>query len=159
MAAPLKWHVEDHGDSKAQYSKVWAGTDLGSAGPEAILVLGVSHRCDLFGHLSEKRESMPLLCVVLPQKPIFCCADFGSTIALDFQQKLKPSYILLKNKWYSDLFLELIALSSNSEVLFVKYPWRLVFFVGLFFGCIHFHAGPCCRPRKYRLAVYLITCT
>jgi len=22
-------------------------------------------------------------------------------------------------------------------------------FEGLFFGYIHFHAGPCCRPRKY----------
>jgi len=33
---------------------------------------------------------MPLLCVVPPQKSIFCCADFGSTIALDLQQKLKP---------------------------------------------------------------------
>jgi len=84
------------------------------------LVLGAPRRCGVFGHLSEKRESMPLLCVVPPQKSVFCCADFGSTIALGFQQK--PSYILLKNKWYSDLFLELIALSSNSEVLFVKYP-------------------------------------
>ena len=26
---------------------------------------------------------MPLLCVVPPQKSIFCGADFGSTIALD----------------------------------------------------------------------------
>jgi len=27
------------------------------------------------------------------------------------------------------------------------------------FGYIHFHAEPCWRPRKYRLAVNLITCT
>jgi len=32
---------------------------------------------------------MPLLCVVPPQESIFCCADFGSKIALDLQQKLK----------------------------------------------------------------------
>jgi len=31
-----------------------------------------------------------LLCVVPPQKSIFCCADFGSTFALDVQQELKP---------------------------------------------------------------------
>jgi len=28
-----------------------------------------------------------LLCVVPPQKSIFCCAGFGSTIAFDLQQK------------------------------------------------------------------------
>jgi len=33
---------------------------------------------------------MPLLCVVSPQKYIFCGADIGSMIALDLQQKLKP---------------------------------------------------------------------
>jgi len=27
-------------------------------------------------------ESVPLVCVVLPQKSIFCCAGFGSVIAL-----------------------------------------------------------------------------
>jgi len=40
--------------------------------------------------LSEKRENVPLLCVVPPQKSIFCGSDFGSTIALDLKQKLKP---------------------------------------------------------------------
>jgi len=25
-----------------------------------------------------------------PLKNLFCCADFGSTVALDLQQKLKP---------------------------------------------------------------------
>jgi len=49
--------------------------------------LGAPRKCDLFGRLSEKRESMPVLCVVHPQKYIFCCADFGSTIAADHQQK------------------------------------------------------------------------
>jgi len=33
---------------------------------------------------------MLLLSVVSPRKLIFCAADFGSAIALDFQQKLKP---------------------------------------------------------------------
>ena len=65
------------------------GTDLGSAGPQAILVLEALSRCDLFGCFSEKRESMPLLCVVTPQKSIFCCAEFGFTFALDVQQKLR----------------------------------------------------------------------
>jgi len=41
------------------------------------------------GRFSEKRESMPLLCVVPSQKYVFCCADFGSTFVLDVQQKLK----------------------------------------------------------------------
>jgi len=67
-----------------------AGTDLGSAGPQAILVLGAPRKCDLFGRLSEKRESMPLLYVGPPEKSVFYCANFGSTIALDLQQKLKP---------------------------------------------------------------------
>jgi len=40
-------------------------------------------QCDLFDRLSGKRESMPLLCVVRPQKSMFCGSDFGSTIALD----------------------------------------------------------------------------
>jgi len=34
---------------------------------------------------------MPLLCVVRPQKYIFCGSEFGSTIASDLQQKLKTS--------------------------------------------------------------------
>jgi len=33
---------------------------------------------------------MSLLCVMPPQNFIVCGADFGSTIALDLQQKLKP---------------------------------------------------------------------
>jgi len=33
------------------------------------------------------------------------------------------------------------------------------FFAALFFGYIHFPAGPCCRPRKYRLVIDLISCT
>ena len=33
---------------------------------------------------------MLLLCVVPSQNFIFCCADFGSAIALDLHQKLKP---------------------------------------------------------------------
>ena len=52
-------------------------------------MLGAPRRCDLFGRLSEKHEGMPLLWVLPPQKPIFYGSDFGSTIALDLQQKLK----------------------------------------------------------------------
>jgi len=61
-----------------------AVTDLGSAGQLGHLSFGASRRCDLFSRLSEKRESMLLLCVVPPEKSIFFGADFGSTIASDF---------------------------------------------------------------------------
>jgi len=27
----------------------------------------------------------------------------------------------------------------------------------LFFGYVHFHVGPCCRPQQYRLIVDLIS--
>ena len=53
-----------------------AGTDLGSSGPEAILVFGAPRRCDIFGRLSQKRERMPLLCAVPPQKYTFGCAEW-----------------------------------------------------------------------------------
>jgi len=33
----------------------------------------------------------------------------------------------------------------------------LAFFAGLFFGYIHFYAGPCFRPRTYRLVVNVIS--
>jgi len=33
------------------------------------------------------------------------------------------------------------------------------FYAGLFFGYIHFPAGPCWRPQKYRLVVDLLSCT
>jgi len=56
-----------------------------------MLVFGVPRRCDLFGHLSVKRESTPLL-YVGPQRSIFCGADFGSTTALDLQRKWKTVY-------------------------------------------------------------------
>ena len=111
---------------------------------------------------------MPLLCVGSPQRSIFCGADFGSTTALDLQQKLKTvygkksflrkesdtkilqsiyfaydvgiisyyrnwrlSYILLCNKRQCNL-LEFMALSCSSEVLFVKFPIFLTFFVVFF---------------------------
>ena len=62
--------------------------------------------------------------------------------SLDLQQKLSLSYILLWNKWQCDLFLEFIALSCSSKVLFVKFPRFLAFFVGLFFGhCIYIFHG------------------
>ena len=75
-------------------------TDLGSAEPEAILVFGAPHRCDLFGPLSEKHESMPLLWVVHLQKYVFCGSDFGSTIALD---QLCPSQMAYWAKTYATI--------------------------------------------------------
>jgi len=128
-------------------------------GALGFLFFGVPSWHDLFGRLSEKRESMPFVCVVPPQKSIFCCADYGSTIAVDLQQTLKPFLHSSKKQRHCDLFLEFIALSCSSEVLFGKFPWFLAFSVGLFFGYIHFIAGLCCLPRKYRLALDLITCT
>jgi len=100
----------------------------------------------------------PLACSA-PSKYIFCGADFGSTIALDLQQKLKPFLHSSKEQMALGFFLEFIALSCSSEVLFVKFPRFLAFLVGLFLGYKDFYAGPCCLPRKYRLAVDLITCT
>ena len=66
------------------------------------LSFGAPSRCDLFGRLFEKREHMPLLCVVPPQKCIFCCADFGSTFALNVQQKLKPWVGFLGRFFYNN---------------------------------------------------------
>jgi len=45
----------------------------------------------------KKRQSMPILRVLLSQNFIFCDADFGSAIGLDLQQKLKP-FLHLLNK-------------------------------------------------------------
>jgi len=108
-------------------------------------------------HTFPSHYTSALMCSA-PSKSIFCCANFGATNALDLQQK-SLSYFLLKNKWHCNLFLEFIALLCSSEVPFVKFPRFLAFLVGLFFGYIHFHAGPCYRPQKYRLAVDLIACT
>jgi len=99
--------------------------------------------------------------VVALQKHIFCGTDFGSTIALDLQHKLKTflPYILLKNKWQCDLLLEIVALSCSSEVLFVKFPWFLAFFVGLFFGLYIFMRDRVAALENIRLVVDLIGCT
>jgi len=64
---------------------------------------------------------MPLLCVVPFQKSIFCGGDFGSTIALDLQQKLKPFLHSSQDRMAMQFFLEFIALSCISEILFVKF--------------------------------------
>jgi len=53
-------------------------------------IFSAQRRCDLYGRLSEKLESLPLLCGVAPQHFFFCCTDFGCTIAFDLQEKLKP---------------------------------------------------------------------
>jgi len=66
---------------------------------------------------------MPLLCVAPPQKSIFCGADFGATIVLDLQHKLKPFLCSsLEQTAIWDVFLEFIAFSDILEVLFVKFP-------------------------------------
>jgi len=55
-------------------------------------------------------------------------------------------------------FLGIYSSSCSSEVLFVKFPLFVAFFVGLFFWMYTFSFGTVCCPRKYRLAVDLITC-
>jgi len=52
---------------------------------------------------------MPLLRVLSSQNFIFCGTDFGSTIALNLQQKLKPLLHSSLQQWQCDLFLEIIA--------------------------------------------------
>ena len=65
---------------------------------------------------------MPLLCVVPPQKFIFCGADFGSTIALDLQQKLKPFlHSSLEQMAICNLFLVSVALSGSSEISLLNF--------------------------------------
>jgi len=66
------------------------GTDLGSAGPQASLVFGAPRRCDLFGYLSLKRESMPHLCVLPLEILFFVMSTLVVHCLLDLQQKLKP---------------------------------------------------------------------
>jgi len=61
------------------------------------------------------------------QKSIFCYVDFGSTIALDLQEKLKPFLYSSQEQMAMRSFLEYIALSCSSEVLFIKFPVFLTF--------------------------------
>ena len=72
------------------------------------------------------------MCIGPPQRSIFCGAEFGSKTALDLQQKLKPFLHSSLKQWQCDFFLEFLALSCISEVLFVKFPRFLAFFVGYF---------------------------
>jgi len=60
-----------------------AGTDLRSPGPRP------SQMWPIWPFVWKAWKYAPLMCSA-PSKYIFCCADFGSTIALDLQQKLKP---------------------------------------------------------------------
>jgi len=71
-----------------------------------------------------------------------------------FSRNQSLSYILLNNKRHCDLFLEFIALSCNSEVLFVKFPWFLAFFVGLFSDVYIFMWD---RVATLEIIVYLST--
>jgi len=68
--------------------------------------------------LSEKRERMPLLCVVPAQKSIFCGTGFGSTIALDLQDKSKTFLHSSEEQMAMRSVFEFIALLCNSEVKF-----------------------------------------
>jgi len=61
---------------------------------------------------------MTLLCVVRFQKSIFCRGDFGSTIALDLQQKLKPF------------------LHSSQDLL------AMLFFLGIYSSFMYFRNSP-----------------
>jgi len=51
---------------------------------------------------------MSLFHVLPPQNFVFCGADFGSTIALNLQQKLDVCYIPLNSKCQCFLFFEII---------------------------------------------------
>jgi len=101
----------------------------------------------------------PLMCRVPLKNLSFVVPTLVLRLPQIFNRKLSLSYILLWDKWQCDIFLEFIVLSCSWEVLFVKFPWFLAFFVSLFFGYIHFHAGPCCCPQKYPLVVDLMSCT
>ena len=63
------------------------------------------------------------------QISISCGADFSCTIALDLQHKLKPFLQSSLEQMAVHSFLEFIALSCSSEVLFVKFPGFQAFFV------------------------------
>jgi len=56
---------------------------------------------------------MPLLRVMLHQKFIFCCADFDSTIALDFQHKLNPFQDSCQQQMAMQSFLGILAFSCS----------------------------------------------
>jgi len=61
---------------------------------------------------------MPLLCVVHLLKYIFCGADFGSTITLDLQGKLKTFLHSSQEQMAMRSFFEFIAHPCSSEVKF-----------------------------------------
>ena len=58
---------------------------------------------------------MPVLSVAPPQKSIFCGADFGSTIAFHFQQKLKTFLHSAQEHMAMRSFLELIEKLNFSD--------------------------------------------
>jgi len=93
------------------------------------------------------------------QKYIFCGADFGSTIALDLQQKLKLYLHSCQEQMAMQSFPGILSSRVVDKFSSLNFRDFKRFFEGLIFGCIHFHARPCFRPRKYRLVVDLISCT
>jgi len=91
---------------------------------------------------------MPLLCAVPSQKSIFCCADFGSTIAVDLQQKLKPFLHSSKKQMALQSFLGIYS-------FFVKFRiyLRLIFvissvFIRFVFRIYTFSCGTVLPPSK-----------
>jgi len=93
------------------------------------------------------------MCSAFSQISILWCR-YWFYDCLDLQQKLKSFLHSSQETNGMRSFLEFMALSCSSEV---KFPWFLAFFVSCFFGYIHFHAGSCCRPQRYRLVLDQIT--
>jgi len=95
---------------------------------------GPKHMWHIWPFVWKAWKSAPLMCSA-PSEIYVCCADFGSTFALvRCSAEIEVfRYILLKNKWHCDLFLEFVALSCSSEVLLVKFSWFLAFFLVFFF--------------------------
>jgi len=86
----------------------------------------------LFSRLFWKQEIMPYVCLVPSRNFTFCGANCRFWFYDCFRFSTGLSYIVFKNKWQCDLFLESIALLDSSEALLVKFRWFWAFFEGLF---------------------------
>ena len=65
---------------------------------------------------------MPLFHALPPQNFIFCGADFGSTIALNLQQKLERLLHSSQQQMSVRSFLGIYSFFCSTEVLFFKFP-------------------------------------
>jgi len=71
-----------------------AGTDLGSAGPLGHLSFWAPRKCGLFSRLCEKRESIPLLCVVpLKIYLLWCRLWFHNCLRSSTEIKTFPTFV------------------------------------------------------------------